>query len=147
MTPRYKVGFTVGAFDLFHIGHLNLLKRAKEYCDFLIVGVNTDAFVLQYKNIVPVIAFEERITIIKSIRYVDLAVSQDSAEEGKLTVWRKYQYEVLITGDDWKGTEVWSRIETLLQPLGVDILYLPYTHGVSTSIIRKLLEKRIDGCV
>ena len=144
MSPRYKIGFTTGAFDLFHIGHLNLLKRAKEYCDYLIVGLNTDAFVSQYKGIIPIIPFEDRKAIITSVRYVDLVVSQDSAEESKIRVWKTHRYEVLITGDDWKGTEVWSRIETLLQPLGVVILYLPYTHGVSSSRIKKLIEERVS---
>jgi glycerol-3-phosphate cytidylyltransferase len=143
MPVRYKVGFTTGAFDLFHIGHLNLLKRAKEYCHYLIVGVNTDAFIREYKKTVPVIPFEERKEIVGSIRYVDLVVPQDTVKEAKLAVWEEHRYQVLITGDDWKGSETWRYVESFTIPLGIDILYLPYTTGISSSLIKRLIEERL----
>jgi glycerol-3-phosphate cytidylyltransferase len=143
MPVQYETGFTVGAFDLFHIGHLNLLKRAKEYCRYLIVGVNTDAFIQEYKKTVPVIPFEERKAIVESIRYVDLVVPQDTVKEAKLAVWKKHRYQILITGDDWKGSETWRYVESFTKPLGIDILYLPYTTGISSSLIKRLIEERV----
>lgn len=135
---KYKVGYTTGFFDLFHIGHLNILRRAKEQCECLIVGVATDAIATTKieKIFIP---FKERIEIIKSIKYVDKAVSQDSID--KLDEWRKYKFDVVFVGSDWKGTEKWNGFEEKLIPLGVKIVYFPYTKDTSSTQLRKgLLE-------
>ena len=116
---NYKIGYTTGVFDLFHIGHLNLLKRAREQCDYLIVGVSSDDLVA-YKNKRAVIPFEERIQIVEAIRYVEKAVPQTNMN--KMEAWRTYQFDVIFVGDDWKNTEKWNRFEEEFQKVGVDIV-------------------------
>ena len=106
------IGYTTGVFDLFHIGHLNLLRRAKAQCDHLIVGVTVDELVL-YKNKHAVIPFEERIEIVRSIKYVDEAVPQ--VNMNKMEAWEKYHFNRMFVGDDWKGTEKWK--SEIWQPL------------------------------
>jgi glycerol-3-phosphate cytidylyltransferase len=133
---KYKIGYTTGVFDLFHIGHLNLLKKAKDNCDYLIVGVSTDELV-SYKNKKAVIPFEERIEIIKSIKYVDHAVAQTNME--KLSAWDNLKFDVMFVGDDWKGTEKWLKYEEEFKKIGVDIVYFPYTMGTSSTLINETL--------
>lgn len=106
---KYKVGYTTGVFDLFHIGHLNILKNAKARCDFLIVGVSTDELVLSYKFKTPVIPFHERLEIVKAVRYVDKVVPQVTMD--KLDAWKKYHFDVVFHGSDWKGSELYEDIE------------------------------------
>src|SRR5690606_7519937 len=125
---KYKVGYTTGVFDMFHIGHLNILKRAKEKCDYLIVGVTTDELV-SYKNTKAIIPHTERMEIISSVRYVDKVVSQDTMD--KFTAWNKYKFDVMFVGSDWKGTEKWNNLEREFSKLGVDIVYFPYTTGTN----------------
>ena len=131
-----RIGYTTGVFDLFHIGHLNLLRRAKSQCDWLIVGVSTDELV-GYKNKQAVIPFEERKEIVRSIRYVDEVVTQ--ADMDKLGAWNKYHFNVMFVGDDWKGTEKWKKIEEEMRKVGVQVVYFPYTKGISSTLINETL--------
>ena len=135
---KYKTGYTTGVFDLFHIGHLNLLRRAKEQCDYLIVGVSSDDLV-GYKNKRAVIPFEERIQIIQAIRYVDQAVPQINMN--KMEAWEKLHFGVMFVGDDWKNTEKWNRYEEEFQKVGVDIVYFPYTKTTSSTLLSETLLK------
>lgn len=136
------VGYTTGVFDLFHIGHLNLLRRAKEHCDYLIVGVTVDELVL-YKNKHAVIPFEERIEIVRNIKYVDEAVPQ--VNMNKMEAWEKYHFNRMFVGDDWKGTEKWNRIEEEMHTVGVELIYFPYTKGTSSTLINQVLLKLRDS--
>ncbi len=130
----YKVGYTQGTFDLFHIGHLNLLKHAKEQCEKLIVGVNSDTLVFQYKNKNPIIKEQERIAIVESIKFVDDVILCSSLD--KLTTWQQIHYDAIFIGDDWKGNERWKNTEQELNPLGVHVVYLAHTEGISSTILR-----------
>lgn len=135
---KYKVGYTTGVFDLFHIGHLNILRRAKSFCEYLIVGVTVDELV-SYKNKRAIIPFNERIEIVRSIKYVDKVVPQENMN--KMEAWEKYRFEAMFVGSDWKGTERWNEYERQFSKIGVDIVYLPYTHCTSSSKLRAVLEK------
>lgn len=139
---KYKVGFTVGTFDMFHIGHLNLFRQAKEYCDHLIVAVHTDEWVMHCKNRPTVINYEDRAAIVAGCRYVDEVVPNET--RSKLEAWEKYHFDVAFIGDDWKGTEVWNKIEAELKSVGCDTIYIPYTKGISTTEIRKKLGETIS---
>lgn len=135
------IGYTTGVYDLFHIGHLNLLRRAKEQCDYLIVGVSVDTLV-QYKHKQAVIPFEERIQIVQAIKYVDKAVPQENMD--KMAAWEKYHFDVMFVGDDWKGTEKWGAFEKQFAEVGVKIVYFPYTKGTSSTLINQVLVKIRD---
>ncbi len=137
MAKKYKIGYTVGTFDMFHIGHLNLFRQAKEYCDYLIVGVHSDEWVMHCKNRSTVIPYEDRAEIVGAIRYVDEVVKNES--RSKLEALEKYHFDVAFIGDDWKGTEVWNKIEAELKEHGCDTIYVPYTKGISTTQIRQKL--------
>lgn len=132
------IGYTTGVFDLFHIGHLNLLKNAKSHCDYLIVGISTDDLVM-YKNKRAVIPFEERIEIVRAIRYVDKVVPQENMN--KIEAWEKLHFNVMFVGDDWKGTQKWNTYEKQLAEVGVKIIYFPYTKGTSSTLINETLIK------
>lgn len=132
------IGYTTGVFDLFHIGHLNILKRAREHCDYLIVGVSTDELVEQYKHKRPVIPYEEREAIVKAIRYVDKVVPQESRD--KIAAWQKLHFDKMFVGDDWKGSALFSEVEKTLKPHGVEIIYFPYTQGTSSTKLSKVLD-------
>lgn len=132
------IGYTAGVYDLFHIGHLNLLKNAKSLCDKLIVGVTTDELVV-YKGKHATIPFEERLEIVRSVKYVDAAVPQ--ADMDKLTMCKKLGATVLFVGDDWYGTERWKEYEKQFAQAGIKIIYFPYTKGVSSTIITKAMGK------
>lgn len=132
------IGYTSGVFDLFHIGHLNLLKNAKGMCDRLIVGVTVDELVL-YKGKKAVIPFSERIEIIRSIKYVDGAVPQENMD--KLTMCRKINASILFVGDDWYGTEKWNKYNTELNNNDIKIIYFPYTKGISSTLLNETLIK------
>lgn len=140
MSKKYHLGYTTGVFDLFHIGHLNLLRNAKEYCDRLIVGVSVDEIVT-YKKYKPVIPFEERIKIVESIKYVDEVVPQVDLD--KYTAWRNIGFDVLFHGDDLKNDLLWINYEAKLKNEGVDLIYLPYTEGTSSTAIREKIKKEI----
>lgn len=132
------IGYTTGVYDMFHIGHLNILKRAKEQCDYLIVGVSTDELVLQDKNKLPIIPFEERCAIVQSIRYVDRVVVQP--DKNKFAAWEKYRFQKMFVGSDWKGTPQWIEFERQFAPVGVQIVYLDHTDGISSTILRNRLN-------
>ena len=131
------IGYTSGVFDLFHIGHLNLLKNAKGMCDRLIVGITTDDLSL-YKGKKPLIPFEDRFEIIRSIKYVDAVVPQETMD--KTTMCKKLKASLLFVGDDWYKTEKWEDIEKELGKLGVRVVYFPYTKGISSSAITDTLQ-------
>lgn len=135
---QYKIGYTTGVFDLFHVGHLNILKRAKEQCDYLIVGVSTDELVIQYKNKKPIIPYNERAEIVSELRYVDKVVTQTNRD--KFLAWRNLDFDVLFVGDDWKGTPEWIRFEEEFNNVGVEIVYLPYTQGTSSTKLREVID-------
>ena len=133
------IGYTTGVFDLFHVGHLNVLKRAKRMCNELIVGVTTDELVYERKNKYPIIPFIERVEIVKAIRYVDEIVTQDSMD--KMLAWEKLKFNIMFVGNDWKGTEKWNELEIRMNKVGVKIMYFPYTKTTSSSMIKATLEK------
>ena len=133
------IGYTTGVFDLFHIGHLNILRRAKEQCDYLIVGVSTDELVEQYKNKRPIISFEERCEIVKAIRYVDEVVPQMDRE--KFAAWERLKFNKMFVGDDWKGSALFTQLEEQFKPYGVEIVYFPYTKGTSSTFLKETLRK------
>ncbi len=135
---KYTIGYTTGVFDMFHIGHLNVLRNAKEQCDYLIVGVTTDDLV-KYKGTKSIIPFDERIEIVKHIKYVDSVVPQVNMD--KLLAWEQLSFDVMFVGDDWKGTEKWNNLEKKFSNLNVDIVYFPYTKGTSSTKLRQVLEK------
>ncbi|MEH7226760.1 adenylyltransferase/cytidyltransferase family protein [Bacillus sp. JJ1566] len=135
---QYKIGYTTGVFDLFHVGHLNILKRAKEKCDYLIVGVSTDELVLTYKNKQPVIPYDERMAIVEGIKYVDEVVPQMNRD--KFSAWEKIGFDVMFVGDDWKGNYLFEQVEKQLQQVGVDIVYFPYTKGVSSTLVKEKIN-------
>ena len=132
------IGYTTGVYDMFHVGHLNILKRAKEQCDYLIVGVSTDALVQHDKNKTPIIPFAERCAIVEAIKYVDKVVSQDN--KNKIEAWKKYHFNKMFVGSDWKGTSVWNGFEKQFAPLGVEIVYLKHTDGISSTILREKIQ-------
>lgn len=132
------IGYTTGVYDLFHIGHLNLLKNAKGLCDKLVVGVTTDELV-SYKNKRAVIPFEERLEIIRSIKYVDSVIPQESMD--KFEVWKKVKFNVMFVGDDWQSTPKWEELEQKFKEVGVKIIYFPYTKGTSSTLINETLKK------
>lgn len=136
---KYRLGYTAGVFDLFHVGHLNILKKAKEYCDELIVGVSTDELVANYKNKVPVIPYEERVAIVSAIKYVDKVVPQ--VNRNKFEAWEKLKFDVMFVGDDWKGSKLFTEVEQQFKEVGVDIVYFPYTQGTSSTILREKISK------
>lgn len=131
------IGYTTGVYDLFHIGHLNLLKNAKGLCDKLIVGVTVDELVA-YKGKKAMIPFEDRIEIVRSIKYVDAAVPQHDMD--KLTACKKLGANILFVGDDWYATEKWQEYEKAFEKEGIQIIYFPYTKGVSSTIITETLK-------
>lgn len=133
------IGYTTGVFDMFHIGHLNILRRAKEQCDYLIVGVSTDELVQHDKNKTPIIPYNERYRIVEAIKYVDQVVPQEN--KNKKEAWLKHHFRKMFVGSDWQGTPQWQRYEEEFSPLGVEIVYLSHTDGISSSILREKLNK------
>jgi len=131
------IGYTSGVYDLFHIGHLNLLINANSLCDKLIVGVTTDELVA-YKNKRSVIPFQERLEIVRSIKYVDAAISQPDMD--KFKAWEKLKFNILFVGDDWFKDPKWEEIESKFKEVGVRVIYFPYTKGTSSTLLNKALE-------
>lgn len=124
---------------MFHIGHLNILRRAKEQCDYLIVGVSTDELVWKEKNKYPIIPFDERMAIIESIKYVDKVVPQK--DKNKMEAWTREHFNKMFVGSDWKGSDAFNEFERQFAPIGVEIIYLDHTDGISSSILRERLGK------
>lgn len=127
------IGYTTGVFDMFHIGHLNILKHAKENCDYLIVGVTTDDLV-SYKKTRTIIPFEERIEIVKALNLVDKVVPQINMD--KMAAWEELKFNRMFVGSDWEGTNKWNKLEKDFEEVGVDIMYFPYTEGTSSSKLK-----------
>tara|TARA_B100000795_G_scaffold252429_1_gene221980 strand:+ start:345 stop:761 length:417 start_codon:yes stop_codon:yes gene_type:complete len=132
------IGYTSGVYDLFHIGHLNLLRNAKGMCDKLIVGVTADDLV-SYKNKKAVIPHNERIEIVRAIEYVDSVVKQENMD--KFEMWRKLKFDVMFVGDDWFDTQKWEEIEEKFKEVSVRIVYFPYTKGTSSTLLNDTLKK------
>ena len=124
---------------MFHVGHLNILQRAKEQCEYLIVGVSTDEVVESYKHKTPIIPFLDRIAIVKAIRCVDEVVPQDTMD--KMEMWNKVHFDVMFHGDEWKGTELYNQYEKEFAKLGARIEYLSHTDGISSTMLREIIAK------
>lgn len=142
---KYKVGYTQGVYDLFHIGHLNLLNHAKEYCEYLIVGVNSDNLVQNYKHHDTVINEENRRKIVESIKSVDRAVIVNTLD--KTEVLKEIKFDAIFIGDDWKGNQRWIETQAVLAEQGVDVVYLPHTDGISTTQLRNKLNITNRGVI
>lgn len=137
---KYNKGYTAGVYDMFHIGHLNILKNSKDWCNELIVGVSTDEVVEKNKNKKPIIPFEDRIKIVQSIKYVDKVIPQTSYSiEGKINIAKQNNIDVMFVGDDWKNTDKWNKLENELKKIGVDVIYLPHTSGISSTLLREII--------
>jgi glycerol-3-phosphate cytidylyltransferase len=132
------VGYTSGVYDLFHVGHLNILRNAKSMCDKLIVGVTTDELVA-YKHKRAIIPFVERMEIVRALRFVDAVVPQESLD--KFEVWQKLKFDVMFVGDDWYHTDRWNELEEQFKSVGVRIIYFPYTKGTSSTLLNDVLVK------
>lgn len=137
-TMKKRIGYAAGAYDLFHVGHLNILKRAREQCDYLIAGVVSDEMLELTKNLRPTIPLAERLEIVRSIRYVDEAVVETVPD--KLEMWRQVGFTIFFKGDDWRGTEKGLRLEREFAAVGVEIVYFPYTANTSSTVLRNALE-------
>lgn len=133
------VGYTTGVFDLFHIGHLNILRNAKLECDYLIVGITTDELSIETKGKRPIIPFAERMEIVQHVTFVDEVVPQTNYD--KLEAWNNLHFNRMFVGDDWKGTEKWKNLEREFKKIGVEIVYFPYTKHTSSSKLREILEQ------
>lgn len=133
------IGYTSGVYDLFHIGHLNMLRNAKGMCDHLIVGVTTDELMRSYKQRDCIIPYPERVEIVRAIRYVDAVVPQRSLD--KLDAWKRLKFDRMFVGDDWYESPSWKSLETDLDGNGVRIVYFPYTLGVSSTLINGILDR------
>lgn len=141
------IGYTTGVFDLFHVGHLNLLKKARAQCDHLIVGVTTDELSLMRKGKRPVIPLEERMAIIAELRCVDQVVPQEDMD--KYAAWERLRFHRMFVGDDWKGHPKWTEMEQRFARIGVEIVYFPYTRHISTSYLRSSAydESRVQSAL
>lgn len=132
------IGYTTGVFDMFHIGHLNILETAKSMCDYLVVGVSTDELVMRDKHKKPVIPFDQRIKIVEAIKYVDKVVPQ--INKNKMEAWENIRFNIMFVGSDWQGTDVWNEFEKQFKNIGVDIKYLPHTDGISSTLLAEALH-------
>ena len=132
------VGYTTGVFDLFHIGHLNLLRNAKSLCDRLIVGVTVDSLV-EYKGKKAVIPYEERAEIVRNIKYVDIVVPQTNLD--KIDAYHRFKYNILVVGDDWYGNKKWEKYVEQLKEFEVKVFFMPYTKSTSSTMINSTLIK------
>lgn len=137
---KYKIGYTTGVYDMFHIGHLNILRRAKEQCDCLIVGVTTDDLCYQRKKKYPIICEAERVAIVEAIRYVDRVVLQKDMD--KIKPVKELGADVVFVGSDWKGTAAWNQYEKQFAEVGCKVVYLEHTDGISSAILREKLQEK-----
>lgn len=133
------IGYTQGTFDMFHIGHLNLIKNAKRHCDYLVVGVNTDELVESYKNKCPIVPLSERAEIVRAIRYVDEVIVTDTLD--KKEIWQKIRFDEIYIGDDWKGNPRWEQTGKDMEELGAHLVFLPYTKETSSTMLREKLTR------
>ncbi|TVP76097.1 MAG: glycerol-3-phosphate cytidylyltransferase [Puniceicoccaceae bacterium] len=137
----YRVGYTTGVFDLFHVGHLNILQRAKGMCEKLLVGVTTDELAEALKGRRPAVEFSERIRIVESVRFVDGVVAQEEMNE--ISDWRRLRFDVIFKGDDWRGTPKWTTLQNEFHRLGVAVVFFPYTATTSSTLVREYLRSGI----
>ncbi|MFI9150418.1 adenylyltransferase/cytidyltransferase family protein [Streptomyces sp. NPDC053367] len=133
-----RIGFAPGVYDLFHVGHLNILRQARRHCDRLVAGVTTDDLVQRLKGRPPVVPFAERLEIVGNLRCVDVAVPE--SEEDKLETWKRIGFHVIFKGDDWRGTPKWVDLERRFAQVGVEVVYFPYTMHTSSTLLRDSLE-------
>lgn len=133
-----KIGYAAGAFDLFHVGHLNLLRQARSRCDYLIAGVVSDELLIKNKGRAPVIPLAERLEIVSNIGFVDQAVAE--VESDRIMTWHQHPFDVFFKGDDWKGTSSGAALERKFAAVGVDVVYFPYTVHTSSTVLRRTLE-------
>ena len=139
MNKKYKIGYTTGVFDMFHVGHLNILRRAKEMCEYLIVGVTTDKLCLDRKHKIPVICETDRKDIISAIKYVDKVILQENMD--KLSTVKEIGADAVFVGSDWEGTPEWIAYEEQFSKLGCDVVYLRHTDGISSTILRERIDR------
>lgn len=137
---KYKIGYTTGVYDMFHIGHLNILRRAKELCDYLIVGVTTDALCQSRKGKSPIIPETDRVAIVEAIRYVDKVVLQSDMD--KLAAVREHGVDAVFVGSDWQGTPAWQEYERQFAAEGCTVVYLDHTDGISSTVLRERMNKQ-----
>lgn len=142
MKDNKIIGYTTGVYDMFHIGHLNVIHRARQLCDYLIVGVSTDELVQHEKNKTPVIPYEERAAIVAALKDVDMVVPQKN--KNKKEAWEKYHFDKMFVGSDWEGTPQWKKFEKEFKPLGVDIVYLPHTDGISSTQLTAFIKHTLE---
>ena len=138
MDKKYKIGYTTGVYDMFHIGHLNIIRKAKEQCDYLIVGVTTDELCHQRKNKYPIICEADRMAIVEAIRYVDRVVPQTDMD--KIRAVKELGADAVFVGSDWKGTDAWNKYEKEFAEVGCTVVYLDHTDGISSTILRDKLN-------
>jgi glycerol-3-phosphate cytidylyltransferase len=143
VTAGRRIAYAPGVYDLFHIGHLNLLRNARSLCDHLVAGVVTDDLATRVKGLEPVVPLSERLAIVAAIRYVDEAVPEDLPT--KLAMWERLQFNAIFKGDDWKGTDRGDKLEADFGKVGVEVIYLPYTTQTSSTMLRRVLQREIDG--
>ena len=134
------IGYTTGVFDLFHIGHLNVLRNARSMCDRLIVGITDDELLYEYKNKHPVIPFLERMEIVRNIKCVDVVIAQRTMD--KFEAWKRLRFDIMFVGDDWYETQKWEAIQRQLEEVNVRIVYFPYTQGTSSTLVNEILEEK-----
>ena len=133
------IGYTTGVFDLFHIGHLNIIRESKKKCDYLIVAVSNDQLAFKLKKRKPVIPFKERLTIIESLKYVNKAVEEKV--DDKIDVRKKYKFDIIFKADDWKKTKKWKKLKKSLNKLNTKVVFLKYTKGTSSTLIKNVCKK------
>lgn len=136
---KFDVGYSSGVFDMFHVGHLNLLRRARNYCHHLVVGVASDEYVDNLKGRPPVVPCDERIDIISALGIVDEVVIDRSQD--KLAIWQQRPFDVIFKGNDWQGTPKGYRLERSMSDVGVEVVYFPYTRHTSSSMLRSFLTE------
>lgn len=139
---KYRIGYTQGVYDMFHIGHLNLLLNAKEHCDYLIVGVNSDDLVREYKKKTPVINERDRYRIIENLKVVDEVVIASTLD--KMAMWEELQFDAVFIGDDWKGHPRWENTKEELSKVGVDVVFLPHTENISSTLLNLKKENVVE---
>ena len=138
-----RIGYAPGVYDLFHVGHLNIFRHGREFCDHLIAGVISDEMAQRSKGGLPVVPLAERLDIVSSIRFVDDAVVEDVPH--KLEMWERLKFDVIIKGDDWRGTDKGDKLEADFASVGVEVAYLPYTQRTSSTMLREALQAVLDA--
>lgn len=139
---KYRIGYTQGVYDMFHIGHLNIIRNAKLQCDILIVGINSDELVRSYKNKTPVINENDRMEIVRNIRDVDKVVLAETLD--KRIMFEKLGFNAVFIGSDWKGNDRWAETEHMMNEIGVDVVFLPHTEGVTSTMLREVKEEQVS---